>query len=94
MKRKKIYVVLVLVSLFAMGCTWNNSNQPRVSQPAPANNNTTENAVSIPGTTNTISDDEKQKLLQEIQDIKNQANEINDASTSTQELDPNIQLNE
>lgn len=87
-------MVLVLVFLFAMGCTWNNSNQPRVSQPTPANNNTSENAVSTPSTMNTISDDEKQKLLQEIQNIQNQANEINDASTSTQELDPNIQLNE
>ena len=84
--------MLIMASLFAVGCTWNNSNQPRVSQPAPSNENITNKTT--PNTTNTISDDEKQKLLQEIQDIQNQANEINDASTSTQELDPNVQLNE
>jgi len=91
MKGKKIYAFLAVAALLAVGCTHNKQEAPplRANQPSSLNANS---ETPTPSATNTISDEEKEQLRQQLEELQAQANELEDMSTSATELDEDVQL--
>lgn len=80
-KAVKYFLLSIGILMVAVGCGRRVQNQNAVVTPS-----TNQQEADV------ISDEDRQQLLQQLQDIQNEADEITDVSQSTSALDPNIRL--